>query len=86
MPWGWQGRPITGRVPFTLFPPDLSKHRRYEIRMSVYNAVGEGPPSPPQEVFVGEAGESWRGCRKGARLSWNPTWPRQGSASPGSVR
>lgn len=26
--------------------------------MSVYNAVGEGPPSPPQEVFVGEAGES----------------------------
>lgn len=36
---------------------DLSKHRRYEIRMSVYNAVGEGPLSPPQEVFVGEAGE-----------------------------
>uniref|UniRef100_A0A8C2UJT2 Sidekick cell adhesion molecule 2 n=1 Tax=Coturnix japonica TaxID=93934 RepID=A0A8C2UJT2_COTJA len=33
----------------------LNKHRRYEIRMSVYNAVGEGPPSPPQEVFVGEA-------------------------------
>lgn len=25
--------------------------------MSVYNAVGEGPLSPPQEVFVGEAGE-----------------------------
>lgn len=24
--------------------------------MSVYNAVGEGPASPPQEVFVGEAG------------------------------
>lgn len=24
--------------------------------MSVYNAVGEGPLSPPQEVFVGEAG------------------------------
>ncbi|ERE69192.1 protein sidekick-2 isoform 1, partial [Cricetulus griseus] len=34
---------------------DLSKHKRYEIRMSVYNAVGEGPLSPPQEVFVGEA-------------------------------
>ncbi|XP_008312564.1 protein sidekick-2 isoform X2 [Cynoglossus semilaevis] len=33
----------------------LSKHKRYEIRMSVYNAVGEGPLSPPQEVFVGEA-------------------------------
>uniref|UniRef100_A0A667IJN4 Sidekick cell adhesion molecule 2 n=1 Tax=Lynx canadensis TaxID=61383 RepID=A0A667IJN4_LYNCA len=33
----------------------LNKHRRYEIRMSVYNAVGEGPSSPPQEVFVGEA-------------------------------
>uniref|UniRef100_A0A803W335 Sidekick cell adhesion molecule 2 n=1 Tax=Ficedula albicollis TaxID=59894 RepID=A0A803W335_FICAL len=47
--------PITGRVPLPLCPPDLSKHRRYEIRMSVYNAVGEGPPSPPQEVFVGEA-------------------------------
>uniref|UniRef100_A0A8C5H1L6 Sidekick cell adhesion molecule 2b n=1 Tax=Gouania willdenowi TaxID=441366 RepID=A0A8C5H1L6_GOUWI len=31
------------------------KHKRYEIRMSVYNAVGEGPTSPPQEVFVGEA-------------------------------
>lgn len=25
--------------------------------MSVYNAVGEGPLSPPHEVFVGEAGE-----------------------------
>ncbi|XP_038633750.1 protein sidekick-2 isoform X2 [Scyliorhinus canicula] len=34
---------------------NLSKHRRYEIRMSIYNAVGEGPTSPPQEVFVGEA-------------------------------
>ncbi|XP_062859555.1 protein sidekick-2-like [Trichomycterus rosablanca] len=33
----------------------LSKHKRYEIRMSVYNAVGEGPISSPQEVFVGEA-------------------------------
>lgn len=40
-----------------LLPVDLSKHKRYEIRMSVYNAVGEGPLSPPQEVFVGEAGE-----------------------------
>lgn len=46
-----------------LFPAELSKHKRYEIRMSVYNAVGEGPSSPPQEVFVGEAGTrtSWRG-------------------------
>ncbi|XP_074927998.1 protein sidekick-2 isoform X4 [Chelonoidis abingdonii] len=34
---------------------NLSKHRRYEIRMSVYNAAGEGPSSTPQEVFVGEA-------------------------------
>ncbi|KAF5901825.1 protein sidekick-2-like isoform X4, partial [Clarias magur] len=34
---------------------DLSKHKRYEIRLSVYNAVGEGPISTPQEVFVGEA-------------------------------
>uniref|UniRef100_A0AAY4BHR3 Uncharacterized protein n=1 Tax=Denticeps clupeoides TaxID=299321 RepID=A0AAY4BHR3_9TELE len=34
---------------------DLSKHKRYEIRLSVYNAVGEGPTSSPQEVFVGEA-------------------------------
>ncbi|XP_011717998.2 protein sidekick-2 isoform X1 [Macaca nemestrina] len=34
---------------------NLNKHRRYEIRMSVYNAVGEGPSSTPQEVFVGEA-------------------------------
>ncbi|XP_036263560.1 protein sidekick-2 isoform X2 [Pipistrellus kuhlii] len=33
----------------------LNKHRRYEIRMTVYNAVGEGPLSAPQEVFVGEA-------------------------------
>ncbi|XP_066560557.1 protein sidekick-2 isoform X2 [Amia ocellicauda] len=34
---------------------NLSKHKRYEIRLSVYNAVGEGPTSTPQEVFVGEA-------------------------------
>ncbi|KAM6951679.1 protein sidekick-2 [Aplochiton taeniatus] len=34
---------------------NLSKHKRYEIRMSVFNAVGEGPASAPQEVFVGEA-------------------------------
>ncbi|XP_071265651.1 protein sidekick-2 isoform X4 [Salvelinus alpinus] len=34
---------------------NLSKHKRYEIRMSVYNVVGEGPTSTPQEVFVGEA-------------------------------
>uniref|UniRef100_A0AAQ5XY70 Sidekick cell adhesion molecule 2b n=1 Tax=Amphiprion ocellaris TaxID=80972 RepID=A0AAQ5XY70_AMPOC len=40
---------------FTSHLIKLSKHKRYEIRMSVYNAVGEGPTSPPQEVFVGEA-------------------------------
>ncbi|XP_043941066.1 protein sidekick-2 [Protopterus annectens] len=34
---------------------NLNKHKRYEIRMSVYNAAGEGPNSAPQEVFVGEA-------------------------------
>ncbi|XP_043956286.1 protein sidekick-2 isoform X1 [Gambusia affinis] len=34
---------------------NLNKHKRYEIRLSVYNAVGEGPSSAPQEVFVGEA-------------------------------
>ncbi|KAL0993533.1 hypothetical protein UPYG_G00109280 [Umbra pygmaea] len=34
---------------------NLSKHKRYEIRLSVYNPVGEGPISTPQEVFVGEA-------------------------------
>ncbi|KAJ8251409.1 hypothetical protein GJAV_G00221030 [Gymnothorax javanicus] len=34
---------------------NLSKHKRYEIRVSIYNAVGEGPISSPQEVFVGEA-------------------------------
>lgn len=37
---------------------DLMKHKRYEIRMSVFNAVGEGPTSSPQEVFVGEAGKT----------------------------
>lgn len=37
---------------------DLNKHKRYEIRVSVYNAAGEGPTSVPQEVFVGEAGKS----------------------------
>uniref|UniRef100_A0A8D3EFL0 Sidekick cell adhesion molecule 2 n=1 Tax=Scophthalmus maximus TaxID=52904 RepID=A0A8D3EFL0_SCOMX len=47
---------LTASCPF-LFPStaELSKHKRYEIRMSVYNAVGEGPTSAPQEVFVGEA-------------------------------
>lgn len=41
------------------FFADLMKHKRYEIRMSVYNAAGEGPTSSPQEVFVGEAGTIW---------------------------
>uniref|UniRef100_A0A8C4MJT3 Sidekick cell adhesion molecule 2 n=1 Tax=Equus asinus asinus TaxID=83772 RepID=A0A8C4MJT3_EQUAS len=48
-------------------PADLNKHRRYEIRMSVYNAVGEGPLSPPQEVFVGEAGETTQ-----LDVTWEP--------------
>ncbi|OCT58236.1 hypothetical protein XELAEV_18002425mg [Xenopus laevis] len=34
---------------------NLNKHKRYEIRVSMYNAAGEGPSSVPQEVFVGEA-------------------------------
>ncbi|KAM4664358.1 protein sidekick-2 [Discoglossus pictus] len=34
---------------------NLNKHKRYEIRLNVYNAAGEGPSSVPQEVFVGEA-------------------------------
>lgn len=47
---------LTLHVKLFPFGAELSKHKRYEIRMSVYNAVGEGPSSPPQEVFVGEAG------------------------------
>ncbi|XP_063077057.1 protein sidekick-2-like [Engraulis encrasicolus] len=43
----------TVNTPYEL--DNLSKHKRYEIRMSVFNAVGEGPTSSPQEVFVGEA-------------------------------
>lgn len=48
---------------------DLSKHKRYEIRLSVYNAVGEGPSSAPQEVFVGEAGMFLLHHRASARLT-----------------
>uniref|UniRef100_A0A8C2BXD4 Sidekick cell adhesion molecule 2a n=1 Tax=Cyprinus carpio TaxID=7962 RepID=A0A8C2BXD4_CYPCA len=49
---------LTGEVcmcAHVLHCSDLNKHKRYEIRLSVYNAVGEGPTSSPQEVFVGEA-------------------------------
>lgn len=63
-------------LPSPLSPTtDLNKHRRYEIRMTVYNAVGEGPLSAPQEVFVGEAGEC-RCPRAPARL------PRPHEAQP----
>lgn len=62
-----------------LSPTDLNKHQRYEIRMSVYNAVGEGPLSAPQEVFVGEAGESRRKAPcptpPPTPLSWVPQSP-----------
>lgn len=51
----WSGGDFFTRVS-RLSSAELSKHKRYEIRMSVFNAVGEGPSSPPQEVFVGEAG------------------------------
>ncbi|KAJ8251126.1 hypothetical protein GJAV_G00217560, partial [Gymnothorax javanicus] len=36
----------------------LNKYRRYEIVMTAYNIIGESPPSPPVEVFVGEAAPS----------------------------
>lgn len=68
--WGPLGRWHSAH-PISSLPTDLSKHRRYEIRMSVYNAVGEGPPSPPQEVFVGEAGE----FAEGAGTSWHHILP-----------
>uniref|UniRef100_A0A8C0LET6 Sidekick cell adhesion molecule 2 n=1 Tax=Canis lupus dingo TaxID=286419 RepID=A0A8C0LET6_CANLU len=55
----WQPRGLRGQwgghTSLPALQLNLNKHRRYEIRMSVYNAVGEGPSSPPQEVFVGEA-------------------------------
>uniref|UniRef100_A0A672YY51 Sidekick cell adhesion molecule 2b n=1 Tax=Sphaeramia orbicularis TaxID=375764 RepID=A0A672YY51_9TELE len=54
--WQVRGHTVTGFYKFHCKQKkELSKHKRYEIRMSVYNAVGEGPNSPPQEVFVGEA-------------------------------
>uniref|UniRef100_A0A8C2RZL3 Sidekick cell adhesion molecule 1 n=1 Tax=Capra hircus TaxID=9925 RepID=A0A8C2RZL3_CAPHI len=34
---------------------DLKKYRRYEVVLTAYNVVGEGPASTPVEVFVGEA-------------------------------
>uniref|UniRef100_A0A673JRG7 Protein sidekick-2-like n=1 Tax=Sinocyclocheilus rhinocerous TaxID=307959 RepID=A0A673JRG7_9TELE len=47
---------LTGESSFTVHNLSSSTtHKRYEIRLSVYNAVGEGPNSSPQEVFVGEA-------------------------------
>ncbi|XP_075422091.1 protein sidekick-1 isoform X2 [Ascaphus truei] len=33
----------------------LNKYKRYEVVMTAYNTVGEGPASSPVEVFVGEA-------------------------------
>ncbi|XP_053552715.1 protein sidekick-1 [Bombina bombina] len=36
---------------------ELTEYRRYELLVTAYNAVGEGPASPPVEVFVGEAGK-----------------------------
>uniref|UniRef100_A0A8C2RX60 Sidekick cell adhesion molecule 1 n=1 Tax=Capra hircus TaxID=9925 RepID=A0A8C2RX60_CAPHI len=33
----------------------LKKYRRYEVVLTAYNVVGEGPASTPVEVFVGEA-------------------------------
>ncbi|KAM4631625.1 protein sidekick-1 [Discoglossus pictus] len=33
----------------------LTESKRYEVLATAYNAVGEGPASPPVEVFVGEA-------------------------------
>ncbi|XP_010844106.1 PREDICTED: protein sidekick-1 [Bison bison bison] len=36
----------------------LKKYRRYEVVLTAYNVIGEGPASAPVEVFVGEAGES----------------------------
>ena len=29
------------------------------MRLSVYNSAGEGPPSDPWEVYVGEARKEW---------------------------
>ncbi|XP_028935753.1 protein sidekick-2 isoform X1 [Ornithorhynchus anatinus] len=62
---------------------NLSKHKRYEIRMSIYNAVGEGPPSPPQEVFVGEAVPTAAPCNVAVQgttasqldVTWEPPPP-----------
>uniref|UniRef100_A0A8C6E6Y3 Sidekick cell adhesion molecule 1 n=1 Tax=Moschus moschiferus TaxID=68415 RepID=A0A8C6E6Y3_MOSMO len=34
---------------------DLKKYRRYEVVLTAYNVIGEGPASAPVEVFVGEA-------------------------------
>ncbi|KAB0381550.1 hypothetical protein FD755_003467, partial [Muntiacus reevesi] len=33
----------------------LKKYRRYEVVLTAYNVIGEGPASVPVEVFVGEA-------------------------------
>ncbi|XP_078723352.1 LOW QUALITY PROTEIN: protein sidekick-2-like [Lampetra fluviatilis] len=33
----------------------LTKFRRYEVIVSAYNAAGEGPPTAPLQVYVGEA-------------------------------
>ncbi|XP_040085931.1 protein sidekick-1 [Oryx dammah] len=33
----------------------LKKYRRYEVVLTAYNIIGEGPASAPVEVFVGEA-------------------------------
>nr|KAF6347352.1 sidekick cell adhesion molecule 1 [Pipistrellus kuhlii] len=34
---------------------ELRKYRRYEVILTAYNVVGEGPATAPLEVFVGEA-------------------------------
>ncbi|KPP73215.1 protein sidekick-2-like [Scleropages formosus] len=76
---------------------NLSKHKRYEIRLSVYNAVGEGPVSSPQEVFVGEAGErdvtfAWGRLQipgslrtRGFKADFSPVFPSVPTAPPQNV-
>uniref|UniRef100_A0A8B9YIP7 Sidekick cell adhesion molecule 1 n=1 Tax=Bos mutus grunniens TaxID=30521 RepID=A0A8B9YIP7_BOSMU len=43
------------RPALTASPPVPLKYRRYEVVLTAYNVIGEGPASAPVEVFVGEA-------------------------------
>lgn len=57
----YQDKTVPYQTTWTLLE-NLVKFTTYDIRVSAFNSIGDGPHSAPHSIYVGDAGKYYHEC------------------------